>query len=727
MLWTVSSQARTLLIVVLLSASSSFGWAQDVKWEKEYLDLDHAKLLSVVITASNRIVAVGDNAVVKVGSSLTGLLAVYGHRNSGSLRSVFESKSGLLVAVGDDPFLLTSSDGGTTWKRRPISVSHVTEIAINDNDNSVLLSAADGLYHANSIDETLTKSAAGEFTSVVWTSQDDAIAGSTNGDVLTTVDGGKNWIRNARLSSSMPVLRIRSYRSQVVIVREQNLTMAMTGGDTSEIVIEVNPYIKINDAFAMGDTLIAVGFNIGATHMFSTDSGKTWETVDINDSDANWAIGIRSNQFAIVGGVGTYRLGSTDTLPGKSFARKGFGTGNIQPSILSFRSATGGDSRYLCLQNSSGARVLEFTDSSRVVTNRLPLDLGRGTSATDIFALSDTIIVVADSFKVITEGNVSRASYRHQIFSSTDGGSNWSTLLAPTWDARLQWISRSWSGQVFLTGGEAAYRFDLLSNSTFKIVCSELAYVTSLVASSDKMLAVGNSLCLSIDAGTSWTVLPAPFAASNVRRLVQASEGRIIAFETSFQTGVGGELNIWTTDDWGSQWTKTGQFNSDAKIDPFDFDVKSPGCILAADQTAMVHYSTDNGSSWRVDSPPIDRIWNLYGAQWIDTETIRVCGDNEYIFRGKLDKSSGVSGIKEPIVMKVVVYPNPGSVSVSASIDGRTITSVDVYDALLRQMNCVVALQQERAVVNIGALPNGHYTLIVHTTDGIVSASVVKQ
>jgi len=77
--------------------------------------------------------------------------------------------------------------------------------------------------------------------------------------------------------------------------------------------------------------------------------------------------------------------------------------------------------------------------------------------------------------------------------------------------------------------------------------------------------------------------------------------------------------------------------------------------------------------------------------------------------------------------VKVVVYPNPGSVSVSASIDGRTITSVDVYDALLRQMICVVALQQETAVVNINALPNGHYTLIVHTADGIVSASIVKQ
>ncbi|MBC8125038.1 MAG: hypothetical protein H7X70_04830, partial [Candidatus Kapabacteria bacterium] len=69
--------------------------AQEIKWSKEYLDASKAELHDVIITPAGKTIAVGDNAVVMIGTKATGLLAVHGYRNLGSLRSIGAFSSGL--------------------------------------------------------------------------------------------------------------------------------------------------------------------------------------------------------------------------------------------------------------------------------------------------------------------------------------------------------------------------------------------------------------------------------------------------------------------------------------------------------------------------------------------------------------------------------------------------------------------------------------------------------
>jgi photosystem II stability/assembly factor-like uncharacterized protein len=727
MQWAMNGQLRLLLVLIIVHCQALSGLAQRITWEKEYLNLEHASLRSVAIVAPNRVVAVGDHSVVRLGSQTNGLSVVYGNRAFGALRSVDVAPSGLLVAVGDDPYLLVSSDSGVTWKRQYSGVPNARAIAFNQSGNSVLISALSGLYYSSGDVSQITLSVSGEFTSVVWTSSREAVAGSLRGDILTSSDSGRSWSKIARLSSSAPVRSISYFDGRLVIVRDNSLTVAISGSDTTDVIVDANPYITFKDAIALGDTMVAVGEYIGASHMFSTNAGRSWDVVDLLDSDAGWAIDVRLDQFAIVGGVGTYRLGNTGAIAGTSFAKQGFGSGNKQPRILSFQCVRGGDSKYFCFSNSNGVRVLHIADSSRAVTDLLPQEYARGVIATDLLAQSDTIVVVADSFRVASEGGVSRASYRHIIFTTTDSGKNWSTLLAPDWDSRLQWISRDRDGRTYVSGGESAYVIDLQNNSASIVTCDELREVASLVAASDTMLAVGNRLCLSYDAGVTWIVLPAPFIESNVRRLVQAGVGRIIAFESAYQAGVGGQLSIWTTDDWGKRWTRSGQFNSDAMINPSDFNVMHPGCILAVGQSASVYYSTDNGTTWSADNPPINRMSNLYGAQWIDTKTIRVSGEGESIYRGSLDAPSSVRVDNQQLSMNVELFPNPAKDFLTARITGRDLTSIELYDAALRQISCSHVLLENIVTVDVGSIPKGAYILTLRTVDSVVSVTFIRQ
>jgi photosystem II stability/assembly factor-like uncharacterized protein len=409
------------------------------------------------------------------------------------------------------------------------------------------------------------------------------------------------------------------------------------------------------------------------------------------------------------------------------FSRRGFGAGNVNPTVAAYRSVTGNDSTYLCIRNLASVGVLRFRDSSNTVSQILPEDMSRGVTATDMLESGDTIVVVADSFKVITDGSVSRPSYRYVVFTTLDGGSTWNKDAAPEWDSRLQWISRSDDGEIIVAGGEIAYRLDVSRQVLTPIICNELVYVTSVVTKRDIMVAVGDKLCRSSNRGVTWSELTTPFTASNVRRLVRVGDERVIGFETSFRSGQGGELSIWISDDLGLSWTRSGQFKSAAKIDPFDFDVIHPGHVVAAGQSAMVHYSTDSGSTWRVDGPPLEPIKNLYGVHWIDSATIRVCGDNESVYVGVIDVESSVDAPAEAHADAPILYPNPARFSFTAQVAGRTIASVEVYDMELRRVYSAAHVDTSTARIDVSHLPVGSYVVVLLHDAGVASATLVKE
>ncbi|MBC8124343.1 MAG: T9SS type A sorting domain-containing protein [Candidatus Kapabacteria bacterium] len=601
-----------------------------------------------------------------------------------------------------------------------------THIDVN-SDGGVLVSAADGLYFTSDIDQPLTRILEGGFTSVVWTTTTNAVAGSSSGAVFTSSDRGQSWVRNERLSSTNSVVRIRADSSQVVVVHRYGVKVATLRGDTSDLIVDSNPYFEFNDALLIDSVIVGVGANIGPAHVYSNDRGSTWQSADLRTGDAKNAITKKGEQIVFVGGVGTYRFAVADSLPGANFSRDGIGRGNPITNINIFRCVTGNDSVYHCLARTSGPTVLRFSDSSKAVAGVFPTAISAGTGFTDLLVSSNSFIVVSDSFKVVTEGNVSRGSYRYVIYSSIDGGSTWRTLVAPTWDSRLQWISTSKTGEVIFTGGVTAYRFNINENTTTPIVCNNLRYVTSVVEAEQKMLAVGDKMAYSSDGGFEWKVLSIPFDASNIRRLLLSDAGRIIAVEILFVVGSGGNMNVWITDDWGNSWRKTGEFKNARKIDPFDFDVRAPGLILAAGQSNFVHYSINNGDSWSVASPPIDQNWSLHGCQWVDESTIRVTGDNEYVFRGVISKVSGISSPYQPSIPSLSIHPNPAVDEISIELPGHVITLVNIYDVQGHRMAPTTSIAGECATAYLGAIPAGSYLLVVETRDGVASAIIARR
>lgn len=707
------------IILVQFDASS-----QKISWTKEYVNPATADLHDVIIMGADRVVAVGDNSVVQVGSVTASLLAVYGHRNYGALRSIDETSSGLLVAVGDDPVYTISSDSGITWTRSPNGVANARALSISKEKGAILVASFNGLYRAQGIDDNLVKVINGSFTSVRWITATKAIVGSSSGRVFVSEDSGNTWLENERFMGIGAVRNIRCDSTHTYIIFSKTVIVASSSGDTSSLEVSSNPYFSFDDALILDSIVVGVGSNQGFSyHAYSKDFGRTFKFAEAWASNASERLFQRGNTVAMVGRVGTYRLALIDSLHSSRFERFGFGTGNVVHAFSSFRAIAGSLSEYHCLVSGRWADVLRFSDSSKVVTSIMPPKFGNGTQGEDMLIVSDTIVVVADSSNFWMEGNTFRTSYRYVVFSSIDGAKTWRKLIAPELDSRLRRIVSTSDGRVILTGGERSYWYDVVNNQTTPIVCKDLLYTTSIVASGDSLMAIGDKVAISTNNGIDWVVRTVPFRAN----LICISKGkRIIAIGGSFVTGIGGEINIWISDDWGLQWRKTGSFQSIGKITAYDVDVNDSGYVIVTGQSRYVCYSMDNGETWLFDDQLVNFTGMLMGVQWVDSRTFLVSGNSEQVYRGTFDITSSVGQEQPPSEISLQLYPNPTRDKVSISTNGSSILDVALYDLKGNRVQASISVESSSAIADLHSLATGSYLLVVRTRSGIVSAIIVR-
>lgn len=195
--------------------------------------------------------------------------------------------------------LFYTFDNGSTWQRpeEPLArEGNVLDVEVDSRDVCTIYALkADRVLKstdcARTFNATYVESREGErLTAFVidWFNPDILWAGTSNGEVIETMDGGVSWTTMERLKSDISTLLVSNVDSRVVLVGTKTKGLYVRDATTGEFVsyydtfrdLEFDGSNKVY-SFTQSDTGSKIVMSSDYGLLASTDFGATWASVPI--------------------------------------------------------------------------------------------------------------------------------------------------------------------------------------------------------------------------------------------------------------------------------------------------------------------------------------------------------------------------------------------------------------------------------------------------------------
>lgn len=267
-----------------------------------------------ISTTFNGIVAIGDRNIIAVGS----YASVLHSSNGGSvwkystadpsgltLSDIAKNSSSQLFAVGEQGLLTISVDSGRTWHRRAFAIkSNCRTIAFKDSlaviagDNgSVSVSEDDG---KNWLDTSIEGSET--VADACITVGRAIILACRSGNVYVSSDTGKSWSKHL-VSANLSLNSICSNGNVVVVTGVGRVFQSVDNGETW-VQNSSNPsFYELYDLQFRNSTLFSAAAlnDLSFPHMYSNDTGKTWNIAKHTDYFNSHALCVENNNVWFAG------------------------------------------------------------------------------------------------------------------------------------------------------------------------------------------------------------------------------------------------------------------------------------------------------------------------------------------------------------------------------------------------------------------------------------------
>jgi photosystem II stability/assembly factor-like uncharacterized protein len=489
-----------------------------------------------------------------------------------------------IIGVGDNGFIIKSTDGGRSWKNIPTFQPYYLR-AIHAPTDSVLYTVGSWRTVLKSEDQgeswyplyvPLTKSGTGVtdmFNDVFFLNKDKGFIVGDGGTVATTLDGGRSW-KDTSFSGT--------FSSRLNCVTFVNDTLGfISGGSNALFRTKTGGRIweKINIDFVgfnvdvkkvtFRNTL--TGFAVGDNNLFikTTDGGNTWTFVSAPMGGIKYDICFANSNTGFI--AGDYNLRTTDG--GNSWT----GQFDIPPSYsvacdLAGKKAifTGGGT----MLGYNGRTLVTTTDNGNTYQQQSankPIDYR------EIFFLNDSTGYITSDY---------------QIYKTTDYAESWKTVNA--YPNLLNYVNNMFfvDEQHGYAAADNIYKTDnggitwtptATPNGQSQLYLQRMHFFDALQG-----LTIYNSgIYRTLNGGSSWS-------------LVQAAPTNVYFWDMAFTpngkgVAVGWSGSAFISSDYGASWSPL-PLNTSEYLNSVYFYNNNLGFIGTTDST--VYKTTDGGVTW---------------------------------------------------------------------------------------------------------------------------------
>lgn len=590
--------------------------------------------------------------------------------------------SGTRILASTEKGVYASNDSGNSWQPSGTGIPDSIFIAAFASDGNILL--AEGMEDAvfKSEDNGLTwhNVYAGDPTMYVWHGQHLSIHGklgavSTKTGVLTSINGGENWIE-----TSSP--EIPPYNATCLLVNKTKIyagfwNVLMVSADSGKTWNELNtdlPGSITSKVLVLNKNVMYLGTDKGI--FFSDDEGLHWgemyEGLPV-DSDIN-AIVFNSDGFY----TGTSKNVFLSTNLGKNWVAKNNDVNKISVKAIEHIGER--------LITSSSSGVIVTDDNTATWSwkdDGLPVR-SPGTSMTTV----DSLLVLGG-----TAG----------IYISTDKADNWQKKSdgLPAFEYVSELKSRN--GTIYASMYTSLYassdRGETWIDKGPSMPNSAPVYHVGFHGSSIFVVSYLDGVHKSTDDGATWTDVSNGLPASMLLDdLVTVGDALFIA------TGSG----LYKTVDDGANWTVVS-----AVPQEHIWYLALAGNALVVSMESGLLLSTDQGATWRSikDGLPSPIINYLH----VKDNTV-YAGTNSGLWYRSLSELTGVEEQDETVSLQI--YPNP-STGVFTLSSSRNMVQLDVYNLL---GECVYSARPNTAgtQLNLQHLAKGIYNVNIRTENKLL-------
>jgi photosystem II stability/assembly factor-like uncharacterized protein len=485
----------------------------------------------------------------------------------------------LFASTANDIF--RSTDNGNHWSR----LAGIKVGALTVNSGGDVFVSHDGVARSTDNGETWQP------FSDIWGSgvlcfNDEMFIATSYGDVLRTVDDGRNWTQISNRSSypcNLPCkygellcAGIDAHGNLLLGVGFERgsrpptwfVSNVLCSSDSGRhwLSTELSYGSLVRFFVASRDSLILAGHAEGLIQ--TTNYGSTWETILANVGVKAAAIDSNGYFFAATDGGDMQR--STDRGESWNLANEGM------PSPVKFT----------CFAVAGGASPSIFAGTW--TANGIMRTMDHGDSWN--FANNGLVSSNVQAIVVNSHGAYFTGSDGVGVSRSTDGGENWTQVVDPKRTSYVSAVAIDSNDQLFYVDQNGLYR-STDNGDSWKTLTTEISSAAALVANPKGILVASKyqkAVYRSTDHGTTWNQALKPPPTTLVTCLAVNPNGDIVA-------GTEG-AGLFHSRDNGDIWEPLGLTESSLTFSAIY--VNSDGSMLAGTSSGEIFRSSDNGVTW---------------------------------------------------------------------------------------------------------------------------------
>lgn len=715
-----------LLIILLTATVVSSLPATSQRWLRVSYDPHRADLWSVASTPTGAFIAVGDNGTVQRAVGTDSMIPIRGSRYEDHLRDVVYSSVHGLVAAGDGPNLLVSTDDGITWSSFQSGVDSVRRIAIAPNGD-ILLGSQRGLFRSSSL--------SGPWLRVDTVSNVTAVYAADNTTWLVATRDSRIYRTSNNFGSLDTTLTIAPYQGNIFTGRGDTVMVAFRNrlarssdkGRTWRIAEVATGGSEITGAAFTRDgrTAIAVDDGAGGPGISLDTSMIVWvsqlgnpyvTSVAVSDTAVRWVCTdgayiarslrhVRSRDSAYALTQHLVQRGSFDVWVDIDENRR--------DTLLAY-SNYGPTALRRSIDSGRTWKQLHFVSSVRYIP---PNGIDTIVNITSVLRRPNgTALIAFDSVLYRSSQEISRTSFISEL--GTDDVFRKITTVNET----VRWLV-GMSDSAIAAVGRGTFFVSLDGGNTWtKRKAPSADTIYSAGALGNVWVLGGTSVHTSSNHGTTWIkqgLSPDKYGTFTTHN------NNIVFLRTIRISFSNRGLSILQSADTGRSWS-TMHTDSGATIYyGNDISISANGVGVFSANETNVGLTTDGGHTWTMER--LNGIRSEVGLRTAYATTsgwVRVAGDFSEIFERYVGLPTSVpndptsaSGTTQLPILRL--YPNPsvGPITVECSVPMSSLSVFTLDGRELLTMPCT----STTATINSTHLPAGPLIIRVQFEGGVVS------
>lgn len=636
--------------------------------------------------------------------------------------------------VGEVGKIYKTTDSGLNWQEQSLNVGwNLFSIFLLDSLNGWIVGEAGIIAKTNNGGDYWDYyylNSSGDLISIVFTGPDSGwITGTTNnlrGKILSTANGGINWITQFTTSNEDPILYIFALDNQRLWACSDggNLLKTENGGLNWSITPSDTNFGLNSLYFSNASTGYCVGFN---GRIFSTQTGGgSWgkishsatfeelKAIKMADENTGWSVGTGGVVLKTGDGGRNWTTQSIaqsfDQLRTPPFDQvrawpysPSVSSGQKKPRAQSFDKPFGLNSRPgLRARSNDWLKTPPFNYPASSEHSNLraqpesPAQIDPSITLYSLALINDMNIWIAGNVEDSTFDTHGLMIYSH------NGGQTWELIQFPENDGFLDidfvndcvgWaLAWEYFDRILYKTIDSGQNWTVVWEDTLISQKNKIQFISENTGWLSDF--ASDSLLKTTDGGSNWTtqVIGFPFGIGDICFIDEQIGWTAGGYEIFGAYPLGGEGYIFNSTDGGNTWTLQKHIMKDMFIG-IDFYDNLSGTVVGYNGT--VYHTEDGGVNW--DAQPTTILWTINDIDFINAEKAWMCGSAGAIL---YTDTGGMTPIHNPpfvysIPENIILmqnYPNPfnHSTTIEFVIAQSGKVRVEIFNILGERVNTVL-------------------------------------